>query len=621
MQEEWERHISERAAVRNGSTSRLWDEIRTRRNLHDSAALANAPSREHESDYDSYYNSPEPERFVQMEPAVPGSAENRQYNPQGNLPPINALTGEPDVAKKKTKHPKQSRTLLYIVKKLKKDWTSLIKNPTAYTWQWLQIHYSNYFEEEKNFRIADNRIVRGEQVDKLYTEIQERYIKILNLVANKKGDEFVFANHKFRVKSQLKAYWLTGKLKWVPAEDFQVMKDEETVIWDPLIQDWAHMGTFRSVHSGEADNIQTKYRSVAKAPNDFPECPRCAHTWMKGSLKYKEELDQEVCPQCFSTLIVNRKFSLGTIYGGYHSHKDWTFLPQKIKNDPGFPMGIELEVQCKEASLDNISMLSAWDIYQQQLLINPEWHNIYFERDGSLSDSSVEIISNPMTLDFHKEYWSKMLPVIKEHCAGWDVKKYNAGTHLNYGIHITFHRKNWSDLQLARLTKFVEAKGNKDFIHAIAQRTCNYGGRAVAGSTKAHLNEVVQIEAGKIKGGLNRNQSINVKGDGKFVEVRMFNSTLNYESFLKNIEFLDAFRAWCKETPLHFDYVNFLNWLGTRPHHKYRYEHLISYLSRPKFFVKGLDKGIANPWMTLIKGQRGQLNLFSTDITEDNACV
>ena len=519
---------------------------------------------------------------------------------------------------------KQDRTLLYLVKKLKKDWNTLINNPSAFTWGWLETHLRTYKTRKKDGFIHNGRISQREQIESLFIDIEVRYLAILNKVAKKYSEEFIRINSSFQLKKNYKAYWMSGALVWISVSDWEDRKSQGSILWDPYIKDWCAASSFFAVKGLYNGRIQAIRKSFAKTPNMYECCPNCSGWWEPGSFKEKEEIDEKVCPECYDEPFTNEPFTLGEVFGEYHSHKHWKFVPQKIKNDLGFPMGVELEVQLKDTSVSR--NLIAWEIYQQQMLLNPSWHNIYFERDGSLSDSSVEIVSNPMTLDFHKEYWEKMLPVIKKHCAGWDATKYNGGSHPNYGIHLTFHRKNWSDLHLARLIKFVELMGNQDFIRVIAQRVTNYGGKAIAGSRKGYLNEVVTFEKKKIKERSTRNQSVNVKSE-RLVEIRMFNSTLNHESFMKNIEFLDAFKAWCKETPLHFDYFNFLNWLGSKPHHKYRYENLISYLSRPHFYVKGLtnfagkNQKIPNQFLHFVKGQRGQLNLFNEELTEDTACA
>jgi hypothetical protein len=97
----------------------------------------------------------------------------------------------------------------------------------------------------------------------------------------------------------------------------------------------------------------------------------------------------------------------------------------------------------------------------------------------------------------------------------------------------------------------------------------------------------------------------------------MFASTLNTGSFLKNLEFIDAFHRWCKETPYSTYYGHFISWLNDQ--NPSRYPNLMLYLSHDKFACKQVGV-IKNEWKHLLKyNLLGQINLFPNTIkTEDS---
>jgi len=96
----------------------------------------------------------------------------------------------------------------------------------------------------------------------------------------------------------------------------------------------------------------------------------------------------------------------------------------------------------------------------------------------------------------------------------------------------------------------------------------------------------------------------------------MFRTTLNQESFMKNIEFIDAFHKWCIQTPYNTSFKAFLNWLTNPNPDQDRYPNLLAYLSREKFACKETGT-FKNPFKQFMKEdfKKGQKLLFA-DIPE-----
>jgi hypothetical protein len=292
-----------------------------------------------------------------------------------------------------------------------------------------------------------------------------------------------------------------------------------------------------------------------------------------------------------------------------------------FKKDKTFPIGVELEIQIRqEFARDFNPKAEAWSLYEQQLEFNKNWNLFYFERDGSLGAPGIEMITQPMSLELHNKFWSKMLPRIRRRFCGWNT---TISGHSNYGIHLTFAMDSYGPLHVARLGKFLERRDNGVLVQAIAQRGVLYGTSSFICAENKTLNNIFTINDGKLTGSITRSQPVNVKGS--LVEIRMFKTSLNQQSFMKNLEFLYAFKEWCNETSYSIHYMDFINWMLASPLSRYtKYPNLYNYLCRPKFPVKNPAWPVDNLWAPnftnvvydLFPGQR---DLFTKDIPQSDA--
>jgi hypothetical protein len=157
--------------------------------------------------------------------------------------------------------------------------------------------------------------------------------------------------------------------------------------------------------------------------------------------------------------------------------------------------------------------------------------------------------------------------------------------------------------------KFLELPYNASFVYAMAQRRKTYNSWELAtNKSEGQLSKMLQMENKKIKHS-SRSVPVNIKPNG-LVEIRMFASTLNQESFMKNLEFVDAFWNWSKETSFNTTYQAFLKWLCSTSQHFTIYHNLLNYLTEDKF---GCKQGppVHNEWKdTIVLRPYGQLTLF-----------
>lgn len=538
-----------------------------------------------------------------------------------------------DVADEEDMPNRQSRvkreiTLIYLLAKINEKWNNLIKNEGAYTWLW----FNNTLKNIVNKRLRIERY--GDiSIDEIW-EIIRKKIEILT------DKEWVYLGPDYGIypKKMCKSYytlvsnnnnnnsniyannWTADNitLMWLKATKWDIQKEKGHIIWDDIEQNWWSNKTKIDVKYRKQDGQIALKATIMNYTffKKYKRCDTCSYFVNKTDLFHDDDLEIHSCIFCTPNGLntkSNPVYSQANCFGNYHTHsKEWKFFYQRTpKDDPkSFCVGMELEIHNKDKDKQDESgaKWAAYNILLAQKAIDESLNNCYFERDGSLSPGGLEMVTNPMSLAYHQWYWTLMLPEMRKYTVGWNTEQYcgKLPHSNNYGIHMTFSRRYWSDLQLARFIKFVDNPDNVTLVWAIAQRSAIYNGEQLA-MKKQTLRDKVSMHNGKIRAGLNRYVPINVKG--KLVEVRFFRSTLNTESFLKNIEWMFAFHEWVKTTPYNIQAAAFLMWLAGNPMAHSRYSNLVRYLTRDKFPVKGVG-GMKNPWQKMFTDIRDKKPLI-----------
>ncbi len=426
-----------------------------------------------------------------------------------------------------------------------------------------------------------------------------------------------------------------GQVHYSPNDTYSLIREEDAVqifvnqtdtIWrskEYLSQSGIRVHTdgkyyagtcFRGIKRYDAEARVLKYLMVLYWEiGPIKAFARCGATMETKDLVYHDVVEGLVDPLCKDILDTweNPRPSLSEPITGYHSHKaNWIFVPRRVKNEKSIPMGIEIEMHSSHGNSKVAAYMSA-----QQTILKHQDNNYYFEWDGSLADGGFEMVTNPMTLEFHREWWPSVLRTLRENCSGYNVeqayrKNQNRGNALSedqekvcqdecydYGIHITIARKGLSDAVVAKMCKFFDDAKNREFLWCVAQRARMYGGYTLGGDDKPSVKRTLVFDKKKIRGGVDRRQPVNLKGT-KFIEFRMFRSTLNQVSFLKNLEFIDALIQYLSGLPgSKPDHRSFILWLQ-RPENSKRYPNLLIYLQHPLFFVRGAGK-VKNNWADL----------------------
>lgn len=198
---------------------------------------------------------------------------------------------------------------------------------------------------------------------------------------------------------------------------------------------------------------------------------------------------------------------------------------ENIKNTPFY--GIELEVENKSNKLSRSDMA--------ERLQNS---HLYFKSDGSLQDG-FEIVTHPLSFNWIYEHISDFEWMLNELKTN-GFNSYDANT---CGMHIHISKKSFGTWQLFRFIKFFNEY--KEFIVTISQRKVEQLKKWA--SIEDESESELIYKAKKKCGNSSRYCAINLQNSAT-IEIRIFRGTLNFQSFMKNIEFVDALFNYTKDS-------------------------------------------------------------------------
>lgn len=188
---------------------------------------------------------------------------------------------------------------------------------------------------------------------------------------------------------------------------------------------------------------------------------------------------------------------------------DWTARNKRY-------MGIELEVEIRNRDIKRGDVAER---LHAVLNDGQSGKRVHFEEDGSLT-SGFEIISNPMGLDTHTEFWTWLQD--KDLIRG--LRSHDTST---CGLHIHVSRRGMNRWQIARINTFINHPDNMELISKIARRySSSYARISEKKLSKAHYDA-------------DRYDALNLN-NSETIEFRIFKGTLKYESLMAAIEFVNA---------------------------------------------------------------------------------
>jgi len=233
-----------------------------------------------------------------------------------------------------------------------------------------------------------------------------------------------------------------------------------------------------------------------------------------GDFRYNEDLDDDgdICYLHYEYSLPSR------ILRNYHStknndaftfiHSDWTRRTDRF-------MGVELEVEVK-----NDQTSCVLERINDEINDGEVGRKAFFEKDGSLSDSGFEIITNPMGLDKHTEFWEWL----KDEALTKALRSHDTST---CGLHVHVSREHLNRMQINKMSVFINHPDNAELIAKIARRyNQSYARIAAKKLGNAHY-------------GRDRYDALNLENHAT-VEFRIFKGTIKYTSLMAALQFCNA---------------------------------------------------------------------------------
>lgn len=189
------------------------------------------------------------------------------------------------------------------------------------------------------------------------------------------------------------------------------------------------------------------------------------------------------------------------------------------ERDVPIKFGVELEVETANSLSDSL------DAFDAAL---PSNYCVY--KDDSSLQSGFEIVTRPDCPSVHKRIFADALArkSIRETTTSWKSGR--------CGIHIHVSRAPLSDLWIGRMAVLVHSSKMEKIVGAVAGRY---------NKSYCAIDNRKKLTSGKKEAYCGRYDALNTGADNT-IEFRIFRGTLHRESFLKNIEFVEATLAYCK---------------------------------------------------------------------------
>lgn len=249
--------------------------------------------------------------------------------------------------------------------------------------------------------------------------------------------------------------------------------------------------------------------------------------------------------------------------------RSWDYRPAPtfFGNDSKLYMGVELEVDRPKYDCSKIKVIKEID----DIMGN----HVYFKEDGSLEEG-FEIVSNPMTLNYHmnKCPWKDMLEAVVD--TGFrSHDAYTCGLHVHVsraGLGETTEEQEETILKIlffverfwTPLVTFSRRKGGQ-----LARWARRYG-------LKSDVQDVPKDLLDRAKC-CNKYYAVNLN-PYHTIEFRLFRGTLNYTTFMATLQFVHTVVEFVKATTI--EELMDLTWQDFIKKIKGKYEELDEYLAK-----------------------------------------
>lgn len=204
----------------------------------------------------------------------------------------------------------------------------------------------------------------------------------------------------------------------------------------------------------------------------------------------------------------------------YHTAKgndDYRFIHSSWSQQNHRFFGVELEVECRKGYPGEYA-----DKLNDALNDGNIGSRCFFEEDGSLSNG-FEIITQPMGLDSHYEFWEWLA----DKSLTTNLRSHDTST---CGLHVHINRDNINKMQINKMCVFIHSPDNSSLIRAVARRY---------GVGYASMHEKKLGTAHQASRGDPRYEAVNLT-NRRTIEMRIFKGTLKHGSMLAALEFTNA---------------------------------------------------------------------------------
>lgn len=244
----------------------------------------------------------------------------------------------------------------------------------------------------------------------------------------------------------------------------------------------------------------------------YTYCEDCGALIHQDDAYYEDGSDIPYCYECYQDLCA------GTI-------KNYSFKPMPIfYGDKDLYLGVELEIDVAGESNSNADEIIS--------PANCKNYHLYCKHDGSLNDG-FEIVSHPMTLDYHKNNMSWENVMSRAIDLGYRSHQTSTcGLHIHVGRRQLGSTYELQEDTISRIVYFVEAHWNE--LLKFSRRTeANINRWA----RRYGLSSTTKETYDKAKKGtdMGRYVSLNLYNDNT-IEFRIFRGTLKYSTFVATLE-------------------------------------------------------------------------------------
>lgn len=314
-------------------------------------------------------------------------------------------------------------------------------------------------------------------------------------------------------------------------------------------------------NEAEGDNMVTLCRYCYEY--NYTRCEECGCLVNNDDARYDDDSDYPYCEDCYRRM--NAK-----------SIKSYSYKPEPIFHGSGnLFMGVELEIDHGGEYDENAEKLED--------IANARQERIYCKHDGSIDDG-FEIVSHPMSLDYHKNEmnWHEVF----EKAVRMGYLSHNTST---CGLHVHVNKtalgKDYEaqEAVIARIVHFFELHWN-ELVRFSRRNEANLQRWASRYGISDNARDTYKKAKDKHMG---RYVAVNLENYST-VEFRMWRGTLRYETFIATLQLVHEICRFA--ISLTDKEVETMTWSEFVIRINPEYTELISYLKSKRLYVNELEE-------------------------------